>query len=244
MESKKLQQFNLPFLINQEEENKIHFNAVLNNPYLIEDEAFCFRLLPFSIGFEIECDYLSNYDKTIFQKIPNLIAFNTSEIEQSFRIPPGLKGMRCLSDICNALIATSSLNYGSGIHYHVDMTDWWELFDFEKTEKNFSKFIFKELDKWKYEIGTNSKEIKYDKKFTWLNFRSDFKTAEYRIGEMTFDYTTILIKMLHASYITDAIYQFNKSSIKKISVIDVSNYPTHETLNLDNIRNIINNRLC
>lgn len=168
-----------------------------------ESIAYINSFLPYSIGFEIECNYQEGFDMGHFQSIPNIMAVDCDSTEQRFRIPAGILGMVCLWHITEALAVNSELNPLSGIHYHVDMTDNWNLINRESIQKN-EQWILEELDKWKYTGSFNSRSCQLDTR-CWVRFDSYKKTAEFRIGEMSFDYKTIIDRMITASEIVTRV---------------------------------------
>lgn len=174
---------------------------VLNNKDNID---FVNNLLPYSTGFEIECDKKSHFNDVPFNNIPKIVDIDCTFGEQRFRIPRGLNGFICLYLICDQLSKNSLLNPGSGIHYHVDTTETCMHITREIVDAN-QEWILKELDKWEYKGLYNGRKVILGKG-GWLGFRShkqsyDKKTAEFRCGEMSFDYTYIVDKIIHANNI-------------------------------------------
>lgn len=154
--------------------------------------------LPYSTGFEIECDQL-NFIPKKFWDIPDIMDVNCDMNEQRFRIPNGLKGLICLYNICERLKLDCAINNGSGIHYHIDMTDWFDSINKEIIELN-SEWILKELDTWNYKGKYNPRQLGLDYN-GWIKFQNHFKTAEFRIGEMSFDYNILVTRIIHANRI-------------------------------------------
>lgn len=153
--------------------------------------------LPYSIGIEIECNKSSNFNLNRFTNIPDIMSVNIDDYEQRFRIPNGLCGLICLYNICNELKVNSELNFGSGNHYHIDMTYTYHLLS-DKFIKDNENWILKELDEWGYEGTYNRRTINFSANHNWMRFQNDFKTAEIRIGNMTFDYEVIVKRLIHA----------------------------------------------
>lgn len=198
-----------------EEEKKVIELAVNSQPLIllaIKDEEllkYANSFLPYSVGFEIECDLnKDNYDVSHFKSIPNIMAVDIDSTEQRFRIPPGIEGLTCLWHISETLKINSLYNPLSGIHYHIDMTRNWDLLNVDVVKRN-NDWLLSQLDDWGY-IGTfNKRGVTYVDKhynefrstlsYPWIRFQSRFKTMEIRIGEMTFDYKDIVKRMIAAS---------------------------------------------
>lgn len=204
--------------------------------------------LPYSTGFEIECDRdKENFNEELFISIPNLMEFKGNSGEERFRIPPGIKGLNCLYDISMTLKHNNLANPLSGIHYHIDFTDIYDLAcKIDSTVKFLEiidkyinietrEYALKELDTWNY-IGTYNRR-EFDIKWggaCWIRFQSEFKTMEIRIGEMTFDYDLLFQRITHANQI--ATY------LKSIIVKDLI-YLTSPILLYDNdVETVLNNR--
>ena len=105
----------------------------------IKDEKiidFVNSFLPYSTGFEIECNQGKNFNVENFENIPDIISVNIDSSEQRFRVPNGIKGIICLYNICEQLKLNSEENPLSGIHYHVDMIDVNEEIPSETYVKN------------------------------------------------------------------------------------------------------------
>lgn len=177
--------------------------------------------LPYSTGFEIECNNLDNFNIKDFESIPDIINVDCDTHEKRFRIPKGLKGLICLDQICNKLIDNCSLNMGSGIHYHTDMTDIYELIteDFIKEHNNW---VINELIKWNTakEIGINSSAF-CSRARTWVRYADEHKTLEIRIGEMSFFYEILVKRIIDCNRITR--YLKSKISKNNESLINLNN---------------------
>ncbi len=158
------------------------------------------KFLPFSTGFEIECNQLPNFDSSSFKIIPNILDVGIDSSEQRFRIPNGVNGLICLYNICEQLKLNSELNPKSGIHYHIDMTAWYDIVTQSFINSN-AEWILKELDSWKYDGTFNSRTCQFNTNHNWVRFQESFKTAEIRIGEMTFDYELLVKRIVHANSI-------------------------------------------
>ena len=211
-------------LYKKEEPRKVNINLIekykSSNPLLllsktfINDIDYINNLLPFSIGIEIECNQLKSFNIDNFKRIPFLIEVNCDSLEQRFRIPNGLEGLICLYLVCEQLKLNSSLNLDSGSHFHCDCTNYQQLLSVDLLKKH-QDFIFRELDLWDYKGTYNKKAIAYSKG-CWLNVRDSFKTLEFRIGEMTFDYSVLSKRIFSVVHIVETIInieQINKNHI-------------------------------
>lgn len=167
----------------------------LNNKYKAEIDNY----LPYSTGFEIECNMLPTFKKESFTSIPNIMDVNCDSSEQRFRIPNGLVGIICLYTISERLKENSELNMGSGIHYHIDMTDCYT--QMKKMTGNNCDYVLSELDSWEYKGTYNARGISFSGGHNWLRFNDEFQTAEFRLGEMTFDYKVLIKRILHCNNI-------------------------------------------
>lgn len=170
--------------------------------------------LPYSIGIEIECMKSSTFDLTKFTNIPNIMSVDIDSSEQRFRIPNGLSGLICLYNICDELKVNSELNPDSGHHYHIDMTNTYSLLNRYFITNN-EEWILNDLDSWGY-IGTYNKRcVRFDSDHNWIRFQDTFKTAEIRIGNMTFDYEVIVKRLIHACKI---IQKLNKQLVQNENI--------------------------
>lgn len=178
---------------------------VLTNPLLfinIKDSKtieYIDNLLPYSIGIEWECAQKSTYDINKFKNIPNIISVNSDYSEQRYRIPNGINGLVCLYNICDQLKLNSELNNLSGIHYHIDCTEFFSYINNDLFINKFKGYILEELDTWNYKGTYNKREVSYN--FSWVRLQQSFQTLEFRIGEMSFDYSLIIKRILHCSKI-------------------------------------------
>lgn len=167
------------------------------------------NMLPYSTGFEIECGVNAiTFNIDNFDVIPDIIEADThSSVEQRFRIPNGFKGIICLYNLCQQLKNNLLLNYGSGIHYHVDCTECFNQ-ELANTTRLYESWILEELSLWDYKGTYNRKGINYVNLLNdytlntgnWLRF-NHLKTMEFRIGEMSFDYKVLIRRILHCNSI-------------------------------------------
>jgi hypothetical protein len=161
--------------------------------------------LPFSTGFEIECSMIPGFDKSIFTTIPNIMEadVNTGS-EQRFRIPNGLNGIKCLFLIAENMRKYAYPNEYSGIHYHIDCTNWFDTLTKDIYEDQ-KEYILTELDKWEYKGTYNKRDISFGINHAWMRRQTRFKTLEIRCGEMTFDYHLLFKRISHANEIVNKI---------------------------------------
>lgn len=164
------------------------------------------NLLPYSTGFEIECHGGKQFNHNDFKAIPYIMdspgAYVTGEYR--FRIPYGFNGLMCLYFISEQCKRNLELNPGSGIHYHVDMTDCWDEVNkiglenvLSLVKKNIGEDILCELDTWNY-AGHYGRNIGIGKGY-WMGFRQEHRTMEFRTGNMTFEYSEIVKCIISAN---------------------------------------------
>lgn len=171
--------------------------------------------LPYSVGFEIETNsrrQLVEEDDTtldnIFGSIPDIMHTDVSFYgnEHRFRIPNGIRGMLCLWNICSQLPLHLETNALSGIHYHIDMTECKAFWDLQYDGMRaiiapHKQWILDELDGWEYKGTYNSRDVDFSA--NWIRFNGGWNTAEFRCGEMSFDYQHLMWRMVHANSIID-----------------------------------------
>lgn len=173
-------------------------NSVKDNPNV---EKVSLEYLPFSTGFEIECFKLDEFKLESFTNIENILDVNVDSCEQRFRIPKGYNGFKCLYEISKQLKYNSELNPLSGIHYHVDFTDCFEVIKKDTTILDSIKpDILTELDTWGYKGNYNPRDI--GEFMCYIRLNSQFKTFEFRIGEMTFDYALLCKRIIHCNQLS------------------------------------------
>ena len=201
-----MSQQKLPQQINDTEEN-ISIDTILKTIPLaldVEDkivQKLALFYFPYSVGFEIET---MTENIRIFDEIPYLMENSSGSNELRFRIPNGIKGIQCLFNISIYLKKYAELNPDSGIHYHIDCTDVYDLFtpDFIN---NYSEYILTELDKWEYKGTYNPRKCVFSSSRNWVRFKDTLKTMEIRIGEMTFDYELLFERIRHSSEIVKTL---------------------------------------
>lgn len=169
-------------------------------------------MLPYSVGIEIECRMKNSFSENLCKQcIPELISIDCDLSELRFRIPNGIKGMIALYKLSDFLKEHAELNLESGIHYHIDFTDIKkENFDLlRRIHSGSHSFILKSLKSWDYKGNFNTWEVSNRK--TAVKFHSGYKTLEFRIGEMTFDYELLMKRIINCQNISRAL----KSSLKR-----------------------------
>ncbi len=170
--------------------------------------------LPYSIGIELETSYKESYSNKInshsyrhkgFEDIPFIMEDRSTDEEMRVRIPRGLKGLICLFLISERLRLICEFNDMSGIHYHVDTSDCYDKLKNEvckSSSEPIREFILNELDReWPEKGNYNSRGMLVGG--SWIRGNSEFKTFEFRIGEMTFDYKVLIKRIRHASSMID-----------------------------------------
>ena len=219
-------------------------DAIYSNPLVlltIQDEALIQIIndyLPYRIGIEIECPKSKDFNLSDFTSIPDIMEVNITSQEQRFRIPNGLVGLICLFTICEQLKINSELNLESGHHYHIDMTNGFDQLTSEHINTN-ADWMLKELDSWGYTGNYNERIIDFSMSHHWVRFQPSFKTAEFRIGNMTFDYSIIVKRLIHACQIIKRLKSplVNDEIIYKKSSVDINNcIKTATTLRLERLK--------
>lgn len=185
------------------------------------------NMLPFSTGFEIECRQKDTYNINNFKNIPDIMDVNVDSSEQRYRIPNGLRGIICLYNISQQLNLNSELNPLSGIHYHVDMTKTFSSINNKFIQDN-KEWILEELETWEYDGSFNSKGIGLG--YNWVRLSTEHKTSEFRIGEMTFDYSLLIKRIIHCNSIVKKMntnlgynVQSNYKDINRTKVLEYIN---------------------
>ncbi len=182
-------------------------DCIYNNPLALlvfkdkESRDYIDSFLPYSTGFEVECNRLPVYSVQDFKNIPNILNTNDyEENEQRFRIPSGLAGILCVYNITVQLKRNCSLNMGSGIHYHVDMTECFGLMNNDSFIKKNNNWIIQDLIKWE-----TAKKIDENAKCStsraWVRYADEHRTLEVRIGEMSFEYDVIIKRIIDCNRI-------------------------------------------
>lgn len=191
-------------------------------------------LLPRSVGIEVECPQQETYDIEAFKSIPYIIEVNVDKGEQRYRIPSGLKGLQCMYDICKQLKLNSIFEEQSGLHYHIDCTNFFEYITSDAIKKE-QEWILEELETWDYRGKYNTRRVSIGGGGDWARFQKYFKTMEIRIGNMSFDYGTIIRNAIHGCHIVEEL--INKITIGKKEEFPILNYEE------GNIRKFLKNRI-
>lgn len=197
------------------------FNFIRNNKNKEDVIIASHYILPYSVGIEIECETPENNISTLKFKIRNVKGIMDCSVwnrEISFRITNGFIGLCALYVVLEIIKTHSMLNNGSGIHYHIDCSNWLNLTTANKVKKNYSEQILENLDLWNYTSRSNSRAVTVNIKFSWLNLRTYFKTFEFRIGEMTFEYSIILDRIIMA---TALVTEVKTKILKEVEVEDI-----------------------
>jgi hypothetical protein len=203
----------------KKERRKLIHEALFKNPMLLlvlkdkESLEYINNLLPFDTGFEIECgvkfpNLVRDTIKT-FQNIPNIKHVDVNDYEQRFRIPNGLAGLICLYNISLLLKLHHEFNPASGIHYHIDCVDYEHYYKLSNniTEKQ-KEYLLKQLDKWEYKGTYNARGV--STVTNWIRMQYTFNTFEIRIGEMTFDYSLLVRRIIHGHQILRRFRRYKK----------------------------------
>lgn len=188
--------------------------------------------LPYSTGFEVETSLKGGHNKEDFTLINNILEADVNDYgEQRFRIPNGIKGLKCLYEISIALKRNALFNTGSGIHYHIDFSDYYDLLTTEHIEK-YSEWILNELDTWNYQGTYNPRKCVFSPSRNWVRFKESTQTMEFRIGEMTFDYELLFKRISHCNDIVRKVKEEFNEQVK-------AGYREYNI----NVKEIINNRI-
>lgn len=159
-------------------------------------------IFPYSVGMEIETVILSNID--LYRAREEFTALGLLHVdlnkydEQRFRFKEGFEGAVQLYKASKLFYKYLMFNEESGIHYHIDFTDTWNLLDRDLL-KFQETWILPELDTWDYKGQYNLRKI--GSGGVWLRW-NDLKTLEFRIGNMEFEYSEIIKRILSAQMIS------------------------------------------
>lgn len=175
--------------------------------------------LPYSTGFEIECNCNEDrHKRSLFQTIGLLDCDVNNNDEQRFRITNGIEGLNQLFKIAELLPETMNFNLESGIHYHIDCTDIWDKLD-KDVINLVSKYILDELDTWEYKGNYNQRKCEFSESRYWTRFKTFTKTMEFRIGEMTFDYELLFKRITHCNEIVRNIKEVAENPTEYLKIL-------------------------
>lgn len=168
-------------------------------------------LFPTSVGIEIET-LIS--DQNLSFLIPDLLVnqgilscdYSRLENELKVRLTSGIQGLIGLYEVSTLLKKYANFNKASGIHYHIDISCnsnkslIQDLFYSSQGEEIKRKTLSR-LISWNYTGTYNSPRIS-EVKQSWIRIHPCYTTLEFRIGEMTFDYTRLVKRITEAQKIT------------------------------------------
>ena len=205
-------------------------------------------LIPYDTGIEIECSPIENNYSLIRKELeeisPLIKDIDINGHEQRFRIPPGIDGMLCLYNISVIARKYFGINNKSGIHYHTDLTD---IYDQGLITSSLlisvKDYLLSELDTWEYKGTYNNRNVSFFR--CWVRFEKEKKTMEVRIGEMTFDYSLLVKRILHCQYLNKYVrasalgaeckldyYQQKLKELNKVRGLDI-----------EEVKQVVNNRV-
>lgn len=186
-------------------------------PFNLQREADAY--LPYETGIEIECHCIDPWelDKQL-RKIDGILEASSESDEVRIRLTTGIRGMRALEQALVIITERCQLNPGSGIHYHIDCRGCFgNILEFSMVKiRRDDNWILKALDSWNYKGNYNSRSIG-ECKSHWVRLCKTYLTLEFRIGEMTFDYTLILQRIKSAQNIVHKIKELSLMSPKGAS---------------------------
>lgn len=228
--------------------------AILNEPYLLPmyikspynpiiTKSICKKMLNRSCGIEIECfgslaikhtklfrrvlDYerVAEYYNIMNFKEDNSYNYSLTKFnEHKIRIS-NYKQLTGLFEILSDMKKYCQLNMGSGIHIHVDISDFWSKAGLNSGSINDTnrKLV---NNYWQRYLGSKMNEIEqifypgssytgtYNtfktielgyKNRHWVSLRDTYTTLEFRIAPMTFEYTDIVRWCCELSQMIDKI---------------------------------------
>jgi hypothetical protein len=182
--------------------------ATLKDEKLIK---FANDILPYETGIEIECDQ-GTVNNSDLREIEGVVEVDCSCAELRIRLEPGIKGMIALYNALEYIKENTVPNYKSGIHYHIDCRDLsirgrnvlgMRSSAVDYIRDNHSDWILKAMDMWKYQGTYNKREVSAQK--TMVKLHLDYHTMEFRIGEMSFDYSLIIKRIINCQNIVRVI---------------------------------------
>jgi hypothetical protein len=189
--------------------------AIYSCPSLLLDMPSKYRriadnYLPVESGIEIEAvvkegKRVSEFNQKL-SAISGISQYNQSSDtnEVRIRICGGIAGMLALEQALELVKDYYDLNPKSGIHYHVSfsMTSYLG----SNFTKNNKEWVLNSLKCWNYTGTYNQWTISRAKEA--VRIHEAYDTIEYRIGEMSFDYSLIMKRLVHAQSITRGLREF------------------------------------
>lgn len=184
------------------------------------------RQFPYSFGIEWEIN-TSNipmlYPESMlhlslplkFSRYTNIYRIDQNETEFRQRFWPGKHGLLQLYWVCEFLKKTSHPNPLSGLHYHIDCTDVDDFLRFT-TFCETQDWVLDALISWGYTGTYNKWTISMYKNAVRMHHGYD--TIEFRIGEMSFDYSLIVKRVKHCQAIVQRLkYLYKKKYSRTIN---------------------------
>lgn len=182
--------------------------ATLKDEKLIK---FANDIVPYETGIEIECDLGSVINLEI-AAIPGIVSSDCSDTELRIRIKSGIEGMIALYNALEYIKEHTVPNFKSGIHYHIDCRDMSlrgrgnsgmgsSVCDY--IIDDHQAWILNALEHWGYKGLYNRREVSISK--TMVKLHKEYDTMEFRIGEMSFDYSLIIKRIINCQNIVRVI---------------------------------------
>lgn len=192
-------------------------------------------MLPVDTGFEFESyGRVAIPSESVYILCRNINAVDISchldgddgGHENKVRIRAGVDGAITLWKFLNLLKERTRFNDKGCIHYHVGIRDFYTYIPSQVRYGNsntteWAKFqrliepILQELDTWGYqeEISGSQRRRISECKWSYVRIHPGHYTAEFRIGEPSYDYQTVMKRVIH-------IHQL----VKKMRMIVLENY--------------------
>jgi hypothetical protein len=154
-------------------------------------------------------------DKRFNEFVTQDFSDKLNEVRISLTKSIQLKG---LYKLMNLMKLYCSVPPFGGIHIHIDFTDYWS----DQNIQLCSKFIYNHLHEVEnifppYVGSYNKRDVGIRKKGTYVNF-SNYKSIEYRIAPLTFDYNTLLTWIVMCNKFTSSMIQ--RCHLNKVGKVD------------------------
>ena len=187
------------------------------NPLLLTEKKhidIVNKMFPRSTGIELEIKNkditfstcLRTYNETLRIKY-DLMSSETSINETRLRLYPGHRGLVSLYKFMKDLDQIAYYNHESGIHYHIDFPEYFDLskqyLHLDEYCKKNNNWVCNALDHWRYDGNYNSRNFTTHK--TWVKLHATCKTIEFRIGKMSFDYSHLVRRIYNCQNITNKL---------------------------------------